>query len=328
MLTRGLVIFAGVFFIILVGSLVNAADYVDRVVAVVNDDVITLSEIQKAGSNYFARIREMAPANEQEMALEKGRKEVLNSLIDKKLVNQKAVELSISVDDAEIDSAIEQILARNNATLQDFRKELATMHIPEEEYRNNLREQILQSKLIGLQVRSRIVVIEDDIKEYYQKEYTQEKGESGYDILQMGFSWQPGNTGTGTKEEARKKAEEIRARVLAGESFMELAKSYSSLPSADDGGALGFIKKDDMAVYMREAILALHPGEISPIIEADNTFQFFKLLSARDGDVVIKAPYESVKDEIREILYRQKMEEQYAEWVKSLREHAYIEVLL
>jgi len=329
MLSRFNTILASVIFIFLTGPFANGADYVDRVVAVVNDDVITLSEVEKAGRNFFARIRSQAPADELEMTLEKGRKEVLNTLIDKMIAKQKAGELSITVDESEIDSAIEQILAKNNATLQDFRKELAMMNLSEQDYRDDLRDQILQSKLIGYQVRSRIVVIEDDIKEYYQKEFTEEKGENGYNILQMGFSWNTENPGaSGTKEEALKTAEEIRARVLAGESFTELAKSYSNLPSAADGGSIGLIKKDDMAAYMRETVLAIHPGEISPIVETDNAFQFFKLLSVRDGDLVVKAPYESVKDEIRDMLYRQKMEEQYAEWVKSLREQAYIEVIL
>jgi peptidyl-prolyl cis-trans isomerase SurA len=202
------------------------------------------------------------------------------------------------------------------------------MNISEQDYRNDLRDQILQSKLIGFQVRSRIVILEDDIKEFYQNEYTQEKGESGYNILQMGFNWNNDKQGASTKEEARKTAEEIRARVMAGESFSELAKTYSNLPSAADGGAIGLLKKDEMAAYMRETVLAMKPGEISPIVDTGNAFQFFKLLSVRDGDMVIKAPYESVKGEIRDMLYRQEMEELYTEWVKSLREQAYIEIIL
>jgi len=328
MLKRFNAIFVIVVFVFLVCLPANGADYVDRVVAVVNDDVITLSEVERVGRNFFARIRAQASADEQEAALEKGRKDVLNSLIDKMIVQQKAVELSITVDEAEIDSSIEQILARNNVTLQDFRKELATMNISEQDYRNDLRDQILQSKLIGFQVRSRIVILEDDMKKYYENEYTQGTGENGYNILQMGFSWNNEKQDSGTKEEARKTAEEIRARVLAGESFYELAKSYSSLPSAADGGSIGYLKKDEMAGYMRETVLAMNPGEISPIVDTGNAFQFFKLISMREGDKVIKAPYESVKGEIRDMLYRQEMEEQYAEWVKSLREQAYIEVIL
>ena len=309
-----------------------ADDYVDRVVAVVNDDVITLSELEEAGRTYYERIRTKVPAAEVERALEKARGEVLSSLIDNIIVKQKAAELSITVEDAEVDNAINEILSRNNVTLEEFKKELAKVNVSEEKYRDNLRTQILQSKVIGLQVRSRIVIIDEAIKEYYEKEYTLEKGEGGYYILQMGFNWRNpgtlGEAGTNSKEEARKRAEEIRARALAGEGFRELAQSYSDLPSATDGGDIGLIKKDEMAAYMKDTILQMHPGEISKIIETDNTFQFFKLLSSREGDIVVKAPYDSVKEEIREVLYQQEMQEQYKIWVESLREQAYIKILL
>ncbi len=305
---------------------------IDRVVAVVNNDVITLSELDRTGREFFARIKDKAPETEMDRALEKAREEVLSSLIDKTIVRQQAEHLSITVTEEEIDAAVDQIMARSNATIEDFRRELTSMNIPEQEYRDNIRDQILQSKLINYEVRSRIVIIEDDIKEYYQKEYTQEKGESGYHILQMGFTWRNTVTleeaGFDTKEEAREKAEEIRKRVLDGESFKGLAQSYSNLPSAADGGDIGLFKKEEMSEDMKDVILKMQPGEISAIIETGRAFQFFKLLSVRDGDLVVKAPYEAVREEIRDILYRQEMEEQYKSWVKSLREEAYIKILL
>jgi peptidyl-prolyl cis-trans isomerase SurA len=329
MLNRLAIIFFSFLLFFLCAALSYGGDYVDRVVAVVNDDVILQTELEKAGGEYFERIRMKAPAGEVESAIEKARGEVLSSLIDNMIVKQKAAELGITVEEAEIDNAITQILSDNNATLEQFRKELAKVNVSMQDYRNNLRNQILQSRLVGQQVRSRIVIVEEDIKEYYEKEYTQEKGESGYYILQIGFNWKNLVTLDGvSQEEAREKAEAIRARVLAGESFGELARSYSDFPSATDGGNLGLIKKDEMAAYMRDAILSMHPGDISPIIETGSTFQFFKLLSSREGDLVVKAPYESVKDEIRDILYRQEMEEKYKAWVENLREQAYIKILL
>ena len=329
MLNRLAIFFFSFLLFFLCAALSYGGDYVDRVVAVVNDDVILQTELEKAGGEYFERIRMKAPAGEVESAIEKARGEVLSSLIDNMIVKQKAAELGITVEEAEIDNAIAQILSDNNATLEEFRKELDKVNVSMQDYRDNLRNQILQSRLVGQQVRSRIVIVEEDIKEYYEKEYTQEKGESGYYILQIGFNWKNLVTLDGvSQEEAREKAEAIRARVLAGESFGELARSYSDFPSATDGGNLGLIKKDEMAAYMRDAILSMHPGDISPIIETGSTFQFFKLLSSREGDFVVKAPYESVKDEIREILYRQEMEKDYKAWVENLREQAYIKILL
>jgi peptidyl-prolyl cis-trans isomerase SurA len=305
---------------------------VDRIVAEVNDDVITLSELEKAGDSYFKRIRAKAPARELDLALQQAREEVLASLIEKTLLRQAAAKISVSVSEAEIDSAIDQILARNNSTIKDFRRDLQSMHITEQDYRESLHDQILQSKMVNIEVRSRIVITEEDIREYYQKEYTKKEGESGYYILQMGFTWdKKGNLvmpGTVAKQDARKRAEEIRNRVLDGENFKELASSFSNLPSAKDGGDIGMIKKDEMAPYMRETVLKMKPGEISPIVETESGFQFFKLLVVRDGEMVVLAPYELVREEIRDQLYQQEVKEKYEIWVKELREKAYIKEFL
>ena len=329
---RGHIAVSCFFMLLLMAANCYGDHLVDRVVAVVNDEIITLSELEKTGDEYFKRIEANAPADKVDALVQKAKEDVLTGLIDKAIVRQEAQKLSITVTDQEIDTAIDQILARNNATIEDFQRELAAMNISEQDYRENIRDQILRSKLINVEVRSRIVVTDEDMQAYYQKEYIQEKGESGYHILQMGFTWR--NTislqeaGFDSEEEARAKAEEVRTRVIDGESFGELAKAYSNLPSAADGGDIGIFQKDEMAPYMRDVILELHPGEISPIVEKNNAFQFFKLLSIREGDVVVKAPYESVREEIRDILYKDEVEKQYKLWVKGLREEAYIKILL
>jgi len=331
MLNRLMVIFSS-FLLLFLCATFSYGEHVDRIVAVVNDDVITLTEIEKAGFQYFENIKAQAPPREVERALEQGREQVLSSLVDDTIVRQKALELGMSVEEADIDSAVAEMLGQNNATLEEFKSDLAKSNMTEQDYRNSIRDQILQARLINSQVKSRIVILEENMEEYYHKEYSQEKGESGYYILQVGFNWKnPGKlklTGFDSKEEVLRKAEEIRARVLAGENFAELAKSYSDFPSAAEGGDIGLIKKDEMAAYMKDIILPLQPGEISQIIETDTTFQFFKLLSVTDGDVVIKVPFESVKDEIRDILYNREMEEQYNAFVESLREKAYVKILL
>ena len=331
MVNRFMLYMAGILVFLTFWAYSAAAEYIDRIVAVVNDDVITLSELEDTGGQIFERIRQQAPAGEAEKALQKARSEILSGMIDNMIVRQKAKEMSISVEESEIDMAISQMLTRINAPYEEFKKELAKMNVTEQEYRDNVRDQLLKSKLIGYQVSSRIVITEKDIMKYYEKDYTLGAGEDGYYILQMGFSLNNPGTfagGTSLKEAARNKAEEVRARVLAGESFKDLAGSYSELPSAADGGDIGVITKEEMGAEMRDAIMAMHPGEVSPIIETNGTFQFYKLLSIREGNVVVKAPYEAVKNEIRDMLYQREMEAEYRVWVESLRGQAYIKIQL
>ena len=331
MLNRFALYLAGFLLFFSFGSYSLASEYVDRIVAAVNDDVITLSELEAAGGQIFAGIRKQALAGEVEKALHDARSGVLSSMIDNIIVRQEAQTLGIKVEESEIDMAITEMLARVNASYAEFKKELASMNVTEKDYRDNLRDQILKTKLIGFQVSSRIVITEEDMKKYYENDYPQGDKGDGYYILQMGFKWKkPEAFGSESslKDVTEKRAKEIRARVLEGESFKDLARSYSDLPSAADGGDIGRIGKDEMGPSMREAILATEPGGLSQVIETSDTFQFFKLLAVRQGEKVLKAPYESVKDDIRDLLYGREMEEEYNAWVKSLRSQAYIRVQL
>lgn len=302
------------------------AEVIDRVVAIVNSDVITLSELNKEGEVFFKQIAEQAQPADKSAAVEEARRKVLSHLIDIKIASQKSKEIGISVSEAETEKAFAEVLERNRMTREGLVRELAAMGSNEAELRENLRKQILQAKLVNSEVTSKIVITEERIKEHYDKYYADKISAGGYNILQMGFSW--GEKSTRSKDEARQQAEFIREKAMAGQSFAELAKTYSDLPSAADGGNLGVLRKDEMAPYMRDTIVGLQPGDISQIVETDSGYQFFKLLSVNEGELVVKTPYETVKDEIKELIYQQEIEKYYEKWVKSLREKAYIKELL
>jgi len=108
----------------------------------------------------------------------------------------------------------------------------------------------------------------------------------------------------------------------------DIKEEYSDLPSASDGGDIGVFAEEELAPYMWEAIKNLKPGEVSEVIATPAGFQFFKLLSSKHGNVIIQAPLDSVREEIRTQLYDEELEEKFNEWVKQLREQAYIEELL
>ncbi len=142
------------------------ANIIDSCVAVVNDDVITLSEVNEAGKPIFQRIAEQVAPEQLAEALKQSRKTIIKKLIDKKLLMQQAKLMHISVSDQEVDHALARILERNNTSKERFKAELAKMGMTEEQYRQNLREQALGSKLINYEVRSKIVITENDIGDY------------------------------------------------------------------------------------------------------------------------------------------------------------------
>lgn len=304
---------------------VAQAEMVDRIIAIVNDDVITFSDLNREGAALFRRITQEAPPDQVEATLLKAREEMLSSLIDKLIVAQRAKKLGISVGDQDLDSAIARVIERNKTTAEKFWQQIALMGANKHDYRELIRSQILQERLIDYEIRSRVVVNEERIREYYEKNYAQKTTEDSYHVLQMGFAWKE-NT-QAAKDDARRRAEEARQQALSGKDFRALARQSSDLPSAKDGGDIGVFRKSEMADYMKTSILGLQAGQISAIQETPSGYQFFKLLSDK-GDVNLQAPYETAKEQIRQRLYEEALKSQFQKWVKELRDQAYIKKLL
>jgi peptidyl-prolyl cis-trans isomerase SurA len=298
---------------------------VDRIIAIVNDDVITFSDLNREGASVFRRITQEAPPEQVERTLLKAREDILSSLIDKLIVAQRAKKVGISVADSELDNSISRIVERNKTTPEKFWQQIVLMGSNEHDYRELIRSQILQERLIDYEIRSRVVVNEERIREYYDKNYAQKIKEDAYHVLQMGFAWQE-NT-PAAKADALRRAEAARQQALAGQDFRTLARQSSDLPSAKDGGDIGVFKKSEMADYMRASISGLQAGQIGAIQETPDGYQFFKLLSDR-GDIGLQASYEAVKEQIRKQLYEEAMNSQFQKWVKELRDQAYIKKIL
>jgi len=308
------------------------AELVDRVVAIVNDDVITMSEVDEEGKLYFRKITETASSENLTDMLAKAREVVLNGLIDKYLVKQKAKELRITVSKAELKTAVNKVIAKNNLSPAEFTAKLEEGGLSQEIFEDNLRSQILQKKLVGYAVHSKVVITDDMLLDYYDTHYTKHLQEDEYYLLQMGFVWGKSPESRKSKpslfldkQDARKRAERVHALAKSGENFRELAKKFSDLPSAEDGGDIGTFNKSDMADYMSDMVAVLSQGEISDIIDTPSSFQFYKLLSSKDTSIFTRAPFESVKEEIREQLYQKKLKEEFATWISKIKKRAYIE---
>lgn len=310
----------------------KTTEILDRVVAVVNSDVITLSEINEAAKPLFKRLSERLPPAELGQAMQQARETVINGLIDNKLLEQKAAERKISIPDEEAEIALTRLLERNRTSREQFQAQLAEADMTTTQYMAQLKNQIMRSRVLTMEVQSKIIIPEEKIIDYYDTHYTSRMRGGGMYLLQIGVVWKaaPGDSDVThrlAQDEARKKAEKLREMALRGQDFKELARKNSDLPSAADGGDLGAFRTEEMAPYMRNAVQELKPNEISKVVLTPSGYQFFKLLSSQDGQIVTKAPYDSVKEEIREQLYEQEMKERYEQWMRQVREQAYIKIL-
>ncbi len=308
-----------------------SAEIVDKVVAVVNDEVITLSELEEETSMVFRSMDPQNTSNEPIVdILEKARKFSLDNLIERSLIAQKAKKYNVTVSDEDIDASYETTRSNMSLNPTEFREKLERSGLTEESYRNKLKTQILQSRLLSYDVRSKIVVTEEMILDYYDENYTSRVDKGSYYLLQIGCSWSPTDDPeklNSDKQTARERTKRIYDLAKKGQDFRMLAEKFSELPSASDGGDIGIFMLDEMAPAMRDAVRELKPDGISEITETPSGFQFFKLLSGEENAIVVTAAYETVKEEIGEKIFEEKLKTAYAEWVKKLKEDAYIERL-
>jgi peptidyl-prolyl cis-trans isomerase SurA len=319
------IIFLGLLF-----PLYLCAEVVDKVVAVVNDEVITLSELEEETSSVFRSITQNNPGVPAVDALEQAREVALNGMIERRLIQQKAIRYNVNVSEKDIEAAYEKVRNDMSLTPTDFRQKLEKSGLTDESYRNKLKSQILQSRLLSFDVRSKIVVTEEMILDYYDEHYTSRVDKGSYYLLQIGCSWNKSDDAAelaAEKKATRERTERILGLANKGQDFKNLAEKFSELPSAVDGGDIGVFTLDEMAPAMRDAIESLQPGEISKIIETPAGYQFFKLLSGEENAIVVTAALETVKEEIREKIFEEKLTIAYSEWVRKLKEDAYIQIL-
>lgn len=304
----------------------------DKVVAAVDSDIITLTELEKEAEQYYARVKEATPADKVDEAIEQVRSEVLKGLIEKRLILLKAKARNIIISADEFNLAYDQMLKSNKLTKEQFVVQLEKSGMTEAFHKELFKTQMIQAKLVNYDIRSKIVVTEDMILEYYDTEFVTRVDSDGYYLLQIGFSWQEGSSqGDSQKSvsqaEARKMAERVHKLAKSGKDFKELAQKFSDFPSAKDGGDIGLFQANEMFEDMRQSVVTLSLNGVSDIIDTPAGFQFFQLVSSQAGSVVTQAPYKSVKEKIRETLYQKQFDELYNEWIKNMRENAYIEVL-
>ncbi len=306
-------------------SVSGYAEVVDRIVAVVNGDCIALSELNEALKPYVEKIRgtHHPPEVAREMIF-KLRQDMLNKMIDQKLTNQESERLNVVVDDRDVDQQIERIKSEHFLTDEELRKSLETEGYSLEEYRKRIKEQMLQMKLINIEVKPKIAITEKDIREYYEAHKTDYEGMKKYHLRTILIRVPP-SPSADQRKAAREKVESIADALRSGAAFRELAKQYSEDGTASEGGSLGLFTLDELSVQFRETVASMAEGQISPVLETPQGYQLLML------EEIKEAPGKTLKEvsiEIHERLYGEFVEEKYKAWLKALRERSYVKVIL
>ena len=297
------------------------AELISGIAAIVNDDVITTYEVEKEAALVAKEMEKRSPAEAADKtALSKT---ALNRLIDKKLIEQKIKELDIRVSEEEVRQSIEDVKKQNKLTQEALVAALAAQGLTFDQYKAQLKEQLERLRLMSQEVRAKIQVGEREMREYYDANRAKYGEEEFFHARQIYFKIGK-DAPVSEVERVTAKAVKVLQEAKSGKDFAELAKKYSDDPAAaKDGGDLGTFKKGDMIPEIERAVDTMKPGEISDLVRTPAGIHIIKLEERTKGKA---KPFEEVKAEIEDFLYKKKSEDRFNQWVTDLRKGAAIEI--
>lgn len=295
----------------------------DRVVAIVNDEAITQSELDILLRPIYEQYRTEYHGEQLIEALDKARIALLNQIIEDRLVFQEAKAQKIEVPPARIDERVAEFRARfpDETSME---KELLTQGLSLTDIRERFHRQEMIRALHNQEIRTRIVVSPKEIEEYYDLHKGEFATQEQIKTRSITINKNQESRDLGIlDEEAKKKIDALKNRISAGEDFTEIAKANSEDTNAKDGGLSGWIKRGDMIQAIDAVIFGLKVGETSNVIESPMGYHLFRVEERKEGyDYTL----DDVRDKIFSELYRQKTEERFKDWVNDLKKSAYISI--
>lgn len=297
----------------------TAATTVDRIVAIVNGEIIAASDLNSAAAQ--ARIGLLGLSSDGTVSHHSpSDRDVLERLIDQKLQLQTAQKKGIIVEPGEVDKAIEDVKQKNGiASDSALEKALQEENSNLGQYKDGLKEQIMILKLVNREVKSGVVLSDEEIRSYYEKHSDRFITPMRYHLHQI-FIPTPEADSVPTAEQTAQNTEE---QLKNGADFQTLVRRYSSGPEVDIHGDLGTLRADDMLPEIRQAIEPLKPGEFSPPVRTAAGIHIFRLDEIQSPE---PRPIEEVKGEIQELLFQEQSAALYEKWLKDLRAAAQVEI--
>jgi len=295
----------------------------DRIVAKVNTDVITLMKLEDRVEVFLNRIK-MEGSVDKELKKNELMKKVLDGMIEEKLQIQEAEKLGMVATEGDIQKALDDIYAANNITGEQLENMLKREGVDFDDYKKNISGQILASRVVQTFVNSGSAPSESFVRKYYIKNKKNFLVPEEM-LLSHIMLIEESDSSDKEKQLQKKKAEKILRRIQAGESFSELAKKYSDDVSAHSGGKLGVVSRGMMLPEFEVTAFNLKIGEVSNVVKTMNGFHIIKCDNIIPGYI---KEFKLVKNEIINILSSKKRKSKYNEWMSELKKKSFISVSL
>lgn len=309
---------------------------VEEIVARVNNSIITRGDIHREQDRVAQEIKQQNPPDPA-AALADREKNMLRALIDQQLLVQKGVDLGINAD-AEVIKRLDEMRKDMGASsMEDLEKLAEQQGISFEDYKQNMKNNIITQRVIGQEVGGRIQVTRDDIQKFYDAHKAEMDQPERIRLSEILISAAPTTTPGKDKNSppitldptpetvaaAEAKANEALAKIKSGAKFEDVAKQYSGGPTADQGGDLGYFKRGTMSKELEDQTFIMKAGETTGVIRTKQGFVILKVSDHVNSGV---PPLKVVEDQVREAIYYERIEPALRAYLTRLREEAYLDI--
>ena len=280
----------------------------DRIVAIVNSELIMLSDVQREFAAEQERLSRVHRGTELAQRLKTAEYMALTKLIERKLQLQEAKAKKVEVSDGEIKQAIEQMKRQGTPLDPTSPNDIQTV-----------RDQLLLMRVADLQIRGNIMVGDSELRRYYQDHRDRFALSEEYELSHILIRPRSSDGLADALTRARRAMNDLKQ----GEKFEDVAREYSDGDNAAQGGRLGLVRQGELIPIIDQAIARLVPGGISDIIESPEGIQIIRMDDRKPKRF---RTYEEVHRELQELVYRQKSEDMFQSWLVELKNKSYIEI--
>jgi peptidyl-prolyl cis-trans isomerase SurA len=297
---------------------------VEEIIARVNNEIITLSDYQKADESLKQEVAQdcqgCAPDKIQ-AEIKDQEKNLLSGLIDNALLLERAKDMSINVD-TDLIKQLDDIRKQNKLdTMEDLQKAVESEGLIWEDYKAQIKDKLMRDQVIRQEVAGHMDIAPEDVKQYYEAHKEEYEFPEQVVLAEIFLS-----TNGRTPEEVasiERKAQDLHDRVVRGQDFSQIAEKYSEGQTASDGGSIGTFKRGVLDKALDDAVFKLNKDQITEVIRVKTGFEILKVVEHYQAGL---QPLSAVQDQIQNKLYMQKMEPAMRDYLAQLREESYVTV--
>ncbi len=296
-----------------------AAKTLSKVAAVVNNEIISTYQLDK---EVVKTLDKESKGNQLTSSqFEELKSRVLENMINEKLVEQRIKELGLSVPDPELNSAIEDVQLKNKLTAEQLKQAVEAQGMSYEDYRQQIRDEILRYKLLSREVNYKVQVTSGEVQEYFQSHIDQYRVKPQMRVSSISFEI-PAGSSAEQLEQLRDRVHEVRKQLQGGADFDQLLAAQGE---GVFGGDMGALVVDDLTPQLQQALEGLSVGQVSEPLEMNKQLHLFLVTEYDSGDNTLS---DKSKDEIEKILKQEKTAARFKEWSQELRDQGHVEIRL